>query len=74
MKPDDKAAKRLAAQATLANLHIDVGQDFYTLRLSQQDALLAEADRVRYQRPRNANGSRGRYFHEYLQRLASMQD
>jgi hypothetical protein len=58
------------ARATLANLNIAIGQDFHTLSSSQVDGLLTEADRVRYQKPRNANGSRARYFHARLQRYA----
>lgn len=45
--------------------------DFHELRASQVDALLAEADRVRYRKPKNANGSRARYFYALLQRRAS---
>lgn len=46
------------------------GANFHTLRASQVDALLVEADRVKYRKPKNANGSRGRYFHDMLQRRA----
>jgi len=58
------------ARMTLENMNIAVGQDFHTLRSEQVDALLAEADRMRYQKPANANGSRARYFHDKLQREA----
>lgn len=34
-------------------------------------SLLVEADAHKYRAPRNANGSRGRYWHEYLQRAAA---
>lgn len=70
MKPDHVAGARLNARLTLANLNIAIGQDFHTLTGGQVDALLAEADRVRYQKPRDANGSRARYFHDRLQRHA----
>jgi hypothetical protein len=70
MKPKHVAGHRVNARATLANLNIGLGQDFYTLRSSQVEELLLEADRVRYRKPRGANGSRARYFHELLQRRA----
>lgn len=70
MKPCHVAAERLNARFTLQNLNISVGQDFFTLSSSQVDGLLREANRVKYQAPRNANGSRARYFHDRLQRRA----
>jgi len=63
-------AHRVNARAILASLNIGLGQNFHTLRASQVDGLIAAADFARYQKPRNANGSRGRYFHDRLQRLA----
>ena len=45
--------------------------NFYTLSASQVDSLLSLADLVKYRKPRNANGSRGRYFYEYLRRTVS---
>lgn len=45
--------------------------DFHTLSSEQVEMLLASADAVKYRKPRNANGSRGRYFHAMLQRRAS---
>jgi hypothetical protein len=70
MKPKHAAAYRANARVTLQMLNIDLGRDFHTLSGTQVDALLVEADRVRYRRPVNANGSRARYFHELLQRRA----
>lgn len=58
------------ARATLEALNILPEQDFDTLRWSQVDGLLAEADRVKYRAPANANGSRARYFCALLQRRA----
>jgi len=49
-------------------LGIDPGQDFHTLTGQQVDALLAEAERLRYRKPKHAFGSRARYFHARLQR------
>ena len=45
------------------------GTDFHTLSSSQVTDLLLAADLFKYRKPKNANGSRGRYFHAYLQRL-----
>jgi hypothetical protein len=58
------------ARAILAACQITIGEDFYTLSASQVGALLDYADRHKYRKPRNANGSRGRYFHALIQRRA----
>lgn len=43
---------------------------FHELRSSEVEALLVEADARRYRSPRHANGSRGRYWHAHLRRVA----
>jgi hypothetical protein len=70
VKERHKQAHQFNARSVLNMLHIAIGQDFHTLSGSQVDGLLEEANRVRYQKPHNANGSRARYFHDRLQRLA----
>ena len=70
MKERHKAGAKLNAIETLNSLSIHIGQDFRTLSRDQVDNLLAEANRVRYQKPARANGSRARYFHDLLQRQA----
>ena len=65
------ASARTNARAVLESINAEVGQDFHTLRSSQVDKLLEEADRVKYRKPKNANGSRGSYFYAKLQREAS---
>lgn len=65
-----REGKRVNARAVLQSANAAIGQDFHTLTTSQIDVILAEADRVRYQRPKNANGSRARYFYQKLQREA----
>ena len=45
-----------------------VAADFHTLNTAQVEVLLAEANHCHYRRPKNANGSRARYFHAKLQR------
>lgn len=56
MKPKHVEAERLNARETLRSLRIQVGQDFHTLAASK---------------PRGANGSRARYFHDLLRRRAN---
>lgn len=70
MRVRHREAYRRNALATLEMINAKPGQDFHTLSTSQVDTLLAEAVRVRYQKPRNANGSRARYFYQKLQRDA----
>lgn len=53
----------------LSQRGVDFESDFHELRSTQVEALIEEADRVRYRRPANANGSRARYFYARLQRL-----
>lgn len=43
-------------------------RDFFTLRAEEVERVLAAADFVGYRRPKNANGSRARYFHARLMR------
>ena len=65
-----RVSNRDNALAVLVSINASVGQDFHTLTTSQVDAVIAEATRVRYQKPANANGSRARYFYQRLQREA----
>lgn len=70
MKSKHVAAERLNARETLKACSINPEQDFFTLSSAQVELLLVEADRVKYRKPKGANGSRGRYFHAMLQRRA----
>lgn len=58
------------AKQILSSIGIGVDADFHTLRSSQVERLLDEANKAKYRKPKNANGSRARYFCAYLQRLA----
>ena len=49
---------------------VPIGSDFDSLRRTQVESLLLAADQEGYEAPKNANGSRGRYYHERLQRSA----
>jgi hypothetical protein len=62
------------ARDTFHRLRIDPSVDFFTLGYDDIEALLAEADRVRYRKPKNANGSRARYFHARLERQLAREE
>ena len=64
-----ESCKRNAVE-TLKMLNMNVSQDFYTLSNEQVEGLVTEAKRIKYQRPKNANGSLARYFHAKLLREA----
>ncbi len=70
MKRRHVASSQANACATLESLRIPRGADFHTLSGSQVDGLVDAAAEARYRKPRNANGSTARYFHDRLQRLA----
>ncbi len=62
-----------AARIKLSLCQIPLGADFHILSSIQVDALMFWADKAKYRAPKNANGSRGRYYHAFLQRLAAKQ-
>ena len=62
---------RLTAPVACAIL-VGVGArnaDFHELSSTKVDELLKAADHYGYRKPKNANGSRGRYFFSRLQRM-----
>jgi len=61
---------KLTARAILDDCAINPAQDFFTLSSWQVEKLLEYAVIHKYRKPKNANGSRGRYFHAYVQRKA----
>lgn len=61
---------RTEAFNILQRCKIEKGADFHKLDSDRVESLIAEADRRGYRKPRNANGSRARYFHAYLERAA----
>lgn len=61
---------RTTARNILAQCGAPLDSDFHTLGRGVVCALLDSADLLGYRKPRNANGSRGRYFHAYLVRAA----
>ena len=62
---------RLTAPVACAILVAVDGQrrDFHELSSSNVDELLKAADHYKYRKPKNANGSRSRYFFARLQRM-----
>jgi hypothetical protein len=46
-------------------------RDFHALSSGAVDYLISHANQAGYRKPKNANGSRARYFHAYLQRLVA---
>ena len=55
------------ARNLLRSKGISFKVDFYTLRTSEVGELIEVADMMHYRKPKNASGSRGRYFFAYLQ-------
>jgi hypothetical protein len=58
------------AKRVLREAHADNGEDFHTLRSEQVEVIVRHAAIVKYRKPKNANGSTGRYFYALLQRVA----
>ncbi len=70
----DASDKQTEARRQLSAAGIPIGSNFHALRTDQVSALLAEADLCRYRASKSANGSRGRYFHDMLQRRATRKE
>jgi hypothetical protein len=62
--------QRAHALFILHSLNIALGQDFHTLNASNVIDILEFADKAKYRKPKNANGSRARYYFNLLQRRA----
>ena len=58
------------ARTILKLCSIDPALDFHTLGEARVSMLVVAAKQLRYRKPRNANGSMGRYFHAMLVRKA----
>lgn len=59
------------ARALASYYRIPLNRDFHGLDSETVDSIIAAADSWKYRKPCNANGSRARYFHAYLVRLAN---
>jgi len=54
----------------LSNVYcIPPSRDFHSLNSHHVQNILDAANARNYRKPKNANGSRARYFYEYLQRV-----
>lgn len=62
---------KASAGAIATQFGIPLSRDFHSLDSDIVERILKAADSVKYRRPKNANGSRARYFHAYLQRAHS---
>ena len=62
------------AEAILQRVGIEKGEsgypDFYALPAGKVSELLGEAKEYGYRAPRDRNGSKGRYWYQYLKRVA----
>jgi len=58
------------ARSLLKSRGVKMGVDFYGLNMDAKREILAVADLAKYKLPKNANGSRARYFYERLERAA----
>jgi hypothetical protein len=56
------------ASSLATQFHIDLSKDFFTLSPTEVERVLDAADYVKYRKPKNANGSRARYFFEAMKR------
>lgn len=65
--------KPATARDILARCHT-ASRSFHALPSDVIASLIAEADERHYRAPRNANGSRARYFHAFLERVAARGD
>lgn len=50
---------------------IPINRDFHALNSETVDRIIAAADERKYRKPKNANGSRARYFYAYLNRVCN---
>lgn len=60
------------ARAIANNYRIPLDSDFHALNSAQVESVIAAADARGYRKPASANGSRARYFHQYLRRAAQL--
>lgn len=61
---------RSDAREILRRCEVPIGTDFFTLDSFRVEMLVSEGRKIKYRKPKNANGSYGRYFHDYMQRRA----
>lgn len=62
----NESVTRIQAKALLEKAGIDFSKDFFQLHSSQVEGLVVFAKLTKYRKPKNANGSLGRYFFQHL--------
>lgn len=62
---------KIQAVEIAAKYEIPLDADYHALPSAVVDRILDAADSVRYQKPKDANGSRSRYFYAALVRAAN---
>lgn len=62
------------ARALANSFGFDPREDFHAMSTASKEAVLRAADCVKYRKPKNANGSRGRYFAAYVRRIIERGD
>lgn len=65
---------REKAREVLVECDVELGADYHRLNSDRVLALVDAAKAHGYKKPKDANGSTGRYFHAYLQRRAGGDD
>jgi len=60
---------RYEALGIAAYYRIPTNCDFHSLNSDAVERITEAADSYKYRKPRNANGSRARYFHAFLCRI-----
>jgi hypothetical protein len=65
---------RTAARSIANSYAIPLDRDYHTLDSDSVRRIVSAADSVSYRAPRNANGSRARYFHARLCRAANRKE
>ena len=62
------------ARALCSVFGIDPSHDWHAMSSTMKEAVLRAADAHKYRKPKNANGSRGRYFAKYLRRVIEKEE
>lgn len=62
------------AKALATRYRIPLGGYFHALNSETVERIIEAANLVKYRAPKNANGSRARYFYAYLNRAAARED
>ena len=62
------------ARALASTFGFNPLEDFHAMSTASKEAVVRAADSVKYRQPKNANGSRGRYFAAYIRRIIEKGD